>query len=67
MTCTKPKALHTYLNELLKTDPMYYKNASFYQVLETIDDKFYKVMFEADKEQVQQTPQQAQSPDDRED
>ena len=42
---------------------MYYKNASIYPVLETIDDKFCKVMFELDEEQVQQTPQQAQSPD----
>ena len=35
--------VHAYLNELLKTDPMYYKNASIYPVLETIDNKFCKV------------------------
>ena len=35
--------------------------------MKTIDDKFCKVMFERDKEQVQQTPQQAQSPDNIED
>ena len=46
---------------------MYYKNAGIYPVLEKIDDKFCKVMFEPDKEQVQQTPQQVQSPDDIED
>ena len=59
--------VHTYLNELVKTDPTYYKNASIYPVLESIEDKFCKVMFEPDKVQVQQTPQQAQSPDDIED
>ena len=46
---------------------MYYKNASIYPVLETIDNKFWKVIFEPDREQVQQTPQQAQSPDNTED
>ena len=46
---------------------MYYKNAGIYPVLETIDDKSCKVMFEPDKEKVQQTPQQVQSPDDIED
>ena len=46
---------------------MCYKNASIYPVLETIDNKFCKVIFEADEEQVQQTPQRAQSPDDIED
>ena len=58
---------YTYLNELLKTDPTYYKNASIYPVLEKIDDKFCKVMYEPDEEQVQQTPQQVQLPDDIED
>ena len=48
--------VHTYLNELLKTNQTYYKNASIYPVLETIEDKFCKVMFEPDEEQVQQTP-----------
>ena len=56
--------VHAYLNELLKTYPRYYKNASIYPVLETTDDKFCKVMFEPDEEQVQQTPQQVQSPND---
>ena len=59
--------IHKYLNELLKTDNAYYKNASIYPVLETIDDKFCKVLFEPNEEQIQMTPQQAQSPDDIED
>ena len=59
--------VYAYLNELLKTDPTYYKNTSIYPVLETIEDKFCKVMFKPDEEQVQQMPQQAQSPDDIED
>ena len=59
--------IHKYLNELLKTDNAYYKNTSIYPVLETIDEKFCKVMFEPDEEQTQMTPHQAQSPDDIED
>ena len=54
--------VHKYLNELLKTDNAYYKNASIYPVLDTIEDKFCKIMFEQDKDQIQQ----AQSPDDTE-
>ena len=56
--------MHKYLNELLKTDNTYYKSASIYPVLDTIKDKLCKIMFELDEDQVQQTPQQAQSPDD---
>ena len=59
--------IHKYLNELLKTDNAYYKNTSIYPVLETTDDRFCKVMFEPDEEQMQMTPQQVQSPDDIED
>ena len=56
--------VHAYFNELLKTDPTYYKNTSIYPVLETIGDKFCKVMFESTSQQVQQMPQQTQLPDD---
>ena len=56
--------MHKYLNKLLKTDNAYYKNVSIYPVLDTIEDKLCKIMFEPDKDQVQQTPQQAQFPDD---
>ena len=58
--------MHEYQNELLKTDPNYYKNSNIEPVLNTINDKFCKVMLEAE-EHVQQTPHQAQSPDDIED
>ena len=50
--------IHKHLNELLKTDNAYYKNASIYPVLETINDKFCKVMFEPNEEHMQMTPQQ---------
>ena len=56
--------MHKYLNKLLKTDNAYYKNASIYPVLDTIEDKLCNIMLDKDDEEVQCTPQQAKSPDD---
>ena len=44
--------VHKYFNELLKTDNIYYKNATIYPVLETIEDKLCHIMVEQDDEQV---------------
>ena len=56
--------MHKYLNELLKTDNAYYKNASIYPVLDAIEDKLCHVMLDKDDKEVQCIPQKAQSADD---
>ena len=55
--------VHKYLNQLLITNNAYYKNASIYPILDTIEDKLCHIML-VDDDNAQCTPQQAQSPDD---
>ena len=43
--------VHDYLNELLCTNPTYYKDASITLVLDTIYDKYCNIMRETDSEQ----------------
>ena len=50
--------IHKYLNQLLITDNAYYKNASIYPVLHTIEDKLCNIMLD-DDDDAQPTLQQA--------
>ena len=54
--------MHNVLNELLRTDNSYYKNAEIQLVLDTIYDKMCKFVLQPDD--IDEQPLQQQSPDD---
>ena len=54
--------MHNVLNELLRTDNSYYKNAEIQPVLDTIHDKMCKFVLQLDD--IDEQPSQQQSPDD---
>ena len=54
--------MHDVLNEPLRTDNSYYKNAEIQPMLDTIHDKMCKFVLQPDD--IDEQPSQQQSPDD---